>query len=82
MRVVWPCENSENDPPEYDPVKESAQIKAAEQRLMRKKAAGLLQPSRAAAPTNLKSVQTPERPKRKVKVIRDADGAITGFESE
>lgn len=63
MRVVWPCENTENDPPEYDPAKESAQIKAAEQRLMRKKAAGLLRPGRHVQPASPTAVPGPSAPK-------------------
>jgi len=59
MRVVWPCEHSPKDPPEYSAEEEEEAMKVAEERLMRKKAAGLLRPKLKPAAT----VTSPKAPK-------------------
>lgn len=89
MRGGWPVENSKNDPPEYSPAEEAAALKAAEDRLMRKKQAGLLvnkmRPPSVEKPDPKPQVEKPEKadkPKKRVRVVRDADGAITHFEAD
>lgn len=75
-------DSSPNDPPEYDPKEEEQQIRDAEERLLRKKAAGLIRP-RVERPAASPSVpQAPAPAKKRVKVIRDENGAITGFEQD
>ena len=80
MRVVWPSDNSPKDPPEYSPEEEAASLKAAEERLMRKKAAGLLRKS--AEPRRETTVPKTSKVPSRVRVLRDANGAITGFERQ
>lgn len=76
-------DSSPNDPPEYDPKEEEQQIRDAEERLLRKKAAGLIRPRVVRQVASPPAPQAPAtKSKRKVKVIRDENGAITGFEQD
>ncbi len=68
-------DSSPNDPPEYDPKQEEQQIRDAEERLLRKKAAGLIRPR---AVRQVASPPAPQAPapakKRQVRVLRNGAG--------
>ena len=68
-------DSSPNDPPEYDPKEEEQQIRDAEERLLRKKAAGLIRPrvERPAASPSVPQAPAPAK-KRQVRVLRNGAG--------